>query len=274
MLDALAARRLDRRARRATISAPPICFLRAIEHRLQMVADEQTHTLARRSRAGMEQFARFVGFADRDDLRRSLARPSAQRAAALRGPVRARTPPRAPSAAAWCFLRMATIAKRSTSCSAMGFRQPLEISALVRRWQTAGYRSLEGPFAREQLADIVPMLLRAFRRFGQAGCRAASPSTAFLPGCMAAAGCFRCCGSNPDLIALIALVLGTAPRLADSLAQFPQVMDAVIDPSFFGALPEQARACARRLDRSLAQAGSPTRSFSTASESLRRSRCS
>src|SRR6202035_545353 len=60
---------------------------------------------------------------------------------------------------------------------------------------------------------------------------------------------------NPELIPLIVLVLGTAPRLADSLAQFPEVMDAVIDPSFFSALPEEAELSAA-LQRSLRQAGS------------------
>jgi glutamate-ammonia-ligase adenylyltransferase len=60
---------------------------------------------------------------------------------------------------------------------------------------------------------------------------------------------------NPDLTALIALVLGSAPRLADGLAQFPEVMDAVIDPSFFGALPEEGELTAA-LARSLGQAGS------------------
>jgi glutamate-ammonia-ligase adenylyltransferase len=60
---------------------------------------------------------------------------------------------------------------------------------------------------------------------------------------------------NPDLIALIALVLGTAPRLADGLAQSPNVMDAVIDPSFFGALPEGGELAAA-LERSLRQARS------------------
>jgi [glutamine synthetase] adenylyltransferase / [glutamine synthetase]-adenylyl-L-tyrosine phosphorylase len=50
-------------------------------------------------------------------------------------------------------------------------------------------------------------------------------------------------------------VLGTAPRLADSLAQFPEIMDAVIDPSFFGALPEEAE-LALGLARSLQQAAS------------------
>ena len=57
---------------------------------------------------------------------------------------------------------------------------------------------------------------------------------------------------NPELIALIALVLGTAPRLADTLARHPQVMDALVDPSFFGALPDDAE-LGRRLDAALAQ---------------------
>jgi glutamate-ammonia-ligase adenylyltransferase len=57
---------------------------------------------------------------------------------------------------------------------------------------------------------------------------------------------------NPDLIALIALVLGTAPRLGDILARHPQVIDALVDPSFFGALPGDAE-LARRFDAALAQ---------------------
>ena len=35
-------------------------------------------------------------------------------------------------------------------------------------------------------------------------------------------------------------MLGTAPRLADILARYPEVMDAVLEPSFFGALPDEA----------------------------------
>ena len=35
------------------------CFLRSVEHRLQMVADEQTHTLPG-DREGLERFARFL----------------------------------------------------------------------------------------------------------------------------------------------------------------------------------------------------------------------
>jgi glutamate-ammonia-ligase adenylyltransferase len=57
----------------------------------------------------------------------------------------------------------------------------------------------------------------------------------------------------PMLIALIALVLGIAPRLADTLARYPEVMDALVDPSFFGVLPDEA-ALAGRLETALAQA--------------------
>src|SRR5262249_39755134 len=46
---------------------------------------------------------------------------------------------------------------------------------------------------------------------------------------------------NPDLVALVARVLGTAPRLADTLALPPDVLDPLIDPAFFGALPGPER---------------------------------
>jgi len=47
-------------------------------------------------------------------------------------------------------------------------------------------------------------------------------------------------------------VLGIAPRLADTVTRYPQVMDALVDPSFFGPLPDNAE-LGRRLDAALAQ---------------------
>ena len=44
---------------------------------------------------------------------------------------------------------------------------------------------------------------------------------------------------NPDLVALVALILGAAPRLGDMLARQPQIMDGLIDPRFFGAMPDR-----------------------------------
>src|SRR5262249_15166341 len=91
--------------------------------------------------------------------------------------------------------------------------------------------------------------------------RSANPDAAvvafdrFLAGLHGGRRLFSLLRQNPDLTALIALVLCAAPRLADRLPQLPEVMDAVIDPSFFGALREEPELAAA-LERSLRQAGS------------------
>jgi glutamate-ammonia-ligase adenylyltransferase len=50
-------------------------------------------------------------------------------------------------------------------------------------------------------------------------------------------------------------MLGTAPRLADILARYPQAIDALLEPSFFGALPDEAKLSAG-LRRSLGESAS------------------
>ena len=72
----------------------------------------------------------------------------------------------------------------------------------------------------------------------------------------AAGGCFRCSSKIQICLRSLRLMLGTAPRLADILAHHPQVMDALIDPAFFGALPDADNACAAELTRSLDQSNS------------------
>jgi glutamate-ammonia-ligase adenylyltransferase len=226
-------------------------FLRTVEHRLQMVADEQTHTLPG-DREGLERFARFLGFPDRDAFAETLLTHlrNVQRHYAT---LFESAPAAEARARALAFPADADDRETLDKLTAMGFRQPLEASARVRHWLAGDYRSLRGEFARTQLAELVPLLLTHFAR-------SASPDAAilafdrFVAGLHGAGRLFSLLRQNPDMIALIALVLGTAPRLADSLAQFPDVMDAIVDPSFFGALPEESELKAV-LDRSLEQAG-------------------
>ncbi len=227
-------------------------FLRVVENRLQMVADEQTHTLPA-DRDGLERFARFAGFPDRDAFAHALLGHlhNVQRHYAT---LFENAPVIEAGRRTLLFPSEADDRKTLDRLTELGFRRPLETSALVRRWGAGSYGTLKGVFARGQLAEIVPMLLQHFAR-------SANPDAAvvafdrFLAGLHGGGRLFSLLRQNPDLTALIALVLGAAPRLADSLAQFPEVMDAVIDPSFFGALPEETELAAA-LERSLRQAGS------------------
>jgi [glutamine synthetase] adenylyltransferase / [glutamine synthetase]-adenylyl-L-tyrosine phosphorylase len=231
--------------------ADAYCFLRTIENRLQMIDDEQTHVLPSRSEE-LDRFARFCGFADRasfaDALLTHLRNVQAHYASLFEQPTVAHGLPRV------TFSADGVSRDTLDQLAGMGFRQPLEINALAQRWLSGSYSSLRGPFAREQLGHVLPTLFDHFAR-------AANPDDAvilfdrFLSGLHGAARLFSLLRQNPDLIALVAMVLGSAPRLADSLAQFPEVMDAVIDPSFFGPLPEEGELAAALL-RSLQQAAS------------------
>ncbi len=226
-------------------------FLRVIENRLQMVADEQTHTLPA-DRAALERFARFAGFCRPRRLRRRAARASAQRAASLCDAVRARAGRRGRTK------DVALPARR---------RRPRDARQAHRDGLSPAARSVGAGAALERGRLSRRCAARSPATSSPRSCRSccisshappiptprSSPSTASWPALHGGGRLFSLLRQNPDLVALIALVLGTAPRLADSLAQFPDVMDAVIDPSFFGALPEEAELTAG-LDRSLGQA--------------------
>ena len=213
-------RRLDRAARRATSLAAAYRFLRTVEHRLQMVADEQTHTLPG-DRDGLERFARFLGFADRDAFAEALLAHLRNVQRHYARPVRdgARCRGRAPRAE---LSRRCRRPRDARQACRDGLSQPLEVSALVRR--LAGRR----------------LPLAARRACARAACRAGAAADRrnsrvreirtqpllafdrFLAGLHGGgAACSRLLRQNPDLVALIALVLGTAPRLADILAQLP-----------------------------------------------------
>jgi glutamate-ammonia-ligase adenylyltransferase len=226
-------------------------FLRTVEHRLQMVADEQTHTLPS-DRDGVERFARFLGFAGRDafaDVLLGHLHNVQRHYASLFEQT-----PAVSERRALVFPSEGDDPKTLDRLVEMGFRQPLEVSAAVRFWLAGRYRSLRGEFARSQLAELVPLLLEHFARSENPGAAIAAFDR-FVAGLHGGGRLFSLLRQNPDLVALIALVLGTAPRLADILARYPQVMDGLIDPSFFGALPDEARLSAS-LESSLQQANS------------------
>jgi glutamate-ammonia-ligase adenylyltransferase len=121
-------------------------FLRVVENRLQMVADEQIHALPA-DRDGLERFARFAGFPDRDAFARALL-------VHLRNVQRhyATLFENAPGVEAGHptlqFPAQADDKETLDRLTELGFRQPLEVSALVRRWSTGAHASLKGEFAR------------------------------------------------------------------------------------------------------------------------------
>ncbi len=227
-------------------------FLRTIEHRLQMVADEQTHSLPVDAER-MRGFARFCGYADRDAF-----------AEALVGHLRkvqvhyARLFELTEAAAGERLLFKRDADDRGTldRLTELGFRNPLEISATVRAWLAGRMPALRSEFAREQLQAFIPPLLTQLARAENRDAALASFER-FLSGLHpgGAGRLFSLLRQNPGLLALFMLILSNAPRLADILAGHPQVIDGLIDPAFFGAVPD-ADKLRDALQSSLAQSNS------------------
>ncbi len=106
--------------------------------------------------------------------------------------------------------------------------------------------------ARTQLEELLPQLLGHFAKTSNPDA-ALVPFDSFLSNLHNATRLLSLLRQNPELIALIAMVITTAPRLADTLSRYPQVMDALVEPNFFGVLPDE-RELARRLEAAIAQA--------------------
>ncbi len=219
--------------------ADAYCFLRRVEHRLQMIADEQTHTLPA-DPAALDRFARFLGFAGRDRF-----------ADALLGHMR-----KVQGHYARLFedagkgerLRLefpdgADDPRTLDALVGLGFKNPLEISAIVRRWFAEDVPALRGEFAKSHFAELVPLLIEHAAN-GENPDRTLVAFDRFLGAVHGGGRLFSLLLRNPDLLALLTLALGTAPRLADIVARHPQVMDALIDPAFFGAVPDAGKLAA------------------------------
>ena len=141
------------------------CFLRTVEHRLQMVADEQTQRLPF-ERADLSRFARFCGyarlesFAARPDVS-SDARSRRTTRGCSRTPRRSASPPAASSSPA-----SPTIPRRSrrfaASASSIRRRRPRRSAAGT----SAGRAGVRSARAREALTEVVPALLEAFAGSG------------------------------------------------------------------------------------------------------------
>ncbi len=196
--------------------------LRNVEHRLQMVADRQTHSLPA-DRAGMERFARFMGFdnalAFATSLLAEMDTVSRQDAALFDSPDR-----EAPAALTFDALR------------AMGFTEPDRILAAVRSWQAGIPRAFRSERARHLLDAVLPGLLRALAEQRQ-------PDVAFmrldtllgrLPGGVHLLSLLQ---RQPIMLERIASILGAAPSLADHLAQIPAALEGLLNPDLAVANP-------------------------------------
>jgi len=218
-------------------------FLRRVEHRLQMVADEQTHSLPDDSE-GVERFANFLGYEDRaafaKDLLGHLNIVQGHYAKLFEGddPTGSAKLPEVDYGAG---PEDARLIERLTL---LGFKNPIAEAQTLQQWMAGDYRVFRTESTRNAFVEFVPALIEGLADAEEPD-RAVTAFDHFLQALQRGGRLITLLSQNRDLVALVALVLGAAPRLGDMLARQPQLMDGLIDPRFFGAMPDQRELSAR-----------------------------
>lgn len=185
---------------------------RELEHRVQMVADQQTHALPN-TEEGWARIAGLMGQADESAFHCEISE------------------------------RIQRVAERTEGFFTPDEAEPEgapvltpEQMEITERWRS--YPALRSERAQESFRRLRPQLLTRLQR-------AAKPEEAllsldgFLSGLPAGVQVFALFEANPQLVDLIVDIAATAPGLARYLSQNAGVLDAVIGGSFFTPWPAQ-----------------------------------
>jgi [glutamine synthetase] adenylyltransferase / [glutamine synthetase]-adenylyl-L-tyrosine phosphorylase len=207
-------------------------FLREIEHRLQMVADEQTQRLPQDEEI-LGRFARFCGYSRKrrfcDGVTHHLRLVSYHY-----GRLFEHSPRLDASAGSLVFTGADNDPETLETLLRLGFKQASQAAETIRGWHFGRRSGVRTPREREILTELVPLLLQTFAHSGDPDAALAGFDSA-LTGMPAAAELFSVLKSNPRVCELFGEILGGAPRLARTVISRPHLLDAVIDPEVLEA---------------------------------------
>ncbi|TCZ52735.1 bifunctional [glutamine synthetase] adenylyltransferase/[glutamine synthetase]-adenylyl-L-tyrosine phosphorylase [Roseicella aquatilis] len=220
--------RLDRRA--AADLADAYVFLRDVEHRLQMVADRQTHQLPA-DEAGLARIAAFMGFASLDAFSAAFMAHLARVERHYESFFETAPPLSVEGAEGGTgnlvFTGVEDDPGTVATLKRLGFADPPSVCAMVRGWHHGRPRATRSERARELLTALMPSLLAAFGRQPNPD-QALSRFDSILTRLPAGVQILSLLHRNPALLDRIAGILGAAPQLAEHLARNPAALDGLL----------------------------------------------
>ncbi|MBK1669168.1 bifunctional glutamine synthetase adenylyltransferase/deadenyltransferase [Rhodovibrio sodomensis] len=211
-------------------------YLRRLEHRLQMVEDQQTQSLPEDA-AGLDEIAGFMAYPDVESFRQALLghlHTVEDRYAAL-----FEEEPSLSGPGNLVFTGGEPDPETLKTLATLGYRDGEKVFHVVANWHRGRYRATRSRRAREFLTELIPALLEELGKTPQPD-SALTKFDEFLAGLPAGVQLFSLLYANPRLLQLLASISGAAPALADHLSRHPNLLEAVLQPGFFESIPERA----------------------------------
>lgn len=235
-------------------------FFRKLEHRLQMVADEQTHSMPD-TPEGIRHIACFMGYDNvgkfEEDVVLCLTLVHGIYADSFKSAENLG------EEGNLVFTGVGHDPDTLATLRRMGYSHPDTISEIVMGWHHGSKRATRTKRARELLTELMPVLLKRLSE-------TANPDVAFLKfndflsNLPAGVQLFSLFSMNPHLLGLIADIMGSAPTLADTLSKSPELLDSVLYEDFYNSLPSVAN-----LTQQLGETLAPVEDFEERMDMLR-----
>lgn len=193
---------------------------RTIEHRLQMVDDQQTHALPQQQEA-LDHVAQLHGLADGGALLALLA-PSVEQVGLIYDGLDGDREDLFPQDESQLVEAMA----------AAGFPDPLHAAQRVSHWRSGTVRAVRSPAARDALEAVLPQIVAALGA-AHDPMRAINQLSTLIERLPSVLNLFRLLMAQPALLRLLTSILVHAPTLAEALARRTELLDRLIDATAF-----------------------------------------
>ena len=214
--------------------------LRALEHRVQMLNDEQTHILPE-DPDQRRRVAALAGEADLEAFDAAVGR-TLKTVNARYGELFAGEEALSSAQGSLVFTGVEDDPETLLTLERMGFDDPAFVSGAIRSWHHGRVPATRTERGRELFTRLAPRLLEACSATGVPG-PAFRRFAVFFAGLGAGVQVQSLFLAQPKLFDLIVQVLALAPRLASTLARRPAALDALLDARFFRPLEEDSGVC-------------------------------
>ncbi|MFZ1988664.1 MAG: bifunctional [glutamine synthetase] adenylyltransferase/[glutamine synthetase]-adenylyl-L-tyrosine phosphorylase, partial [Alphaproteobacteria bacterium] len=202
-------------------------FLRRLEHRLQMIEDEQTHSLPK-IQTGIDHVARFCGFAETKEFERVL-REHMNRVQGHYARLFETSESLASQAGSLVFTGVDEDPETLETLARLGFKRGKEISATIRGWHHGRIRATRSARAREGLTRLVPIMLDALAKEPDPDA-GFFEFTRFIEALPTGVQLFARLVAEPEILDLLFDLFSLAPRLSRVLAAQPAILDSLLTP--------------------------------------------
>ncbi|SMQ61212.1 glutamate-ammonia-ligase adenylyltransferase [Devosia lucknowensis] len=204
-------------------------FLRAVENRLQMLRDEQTHIMPDTAE-DVAVIGRLMGETDLHAFEKAY-RAALERVARYYAELFTEGETLGSGEGNLVFTGSDDDPGTLETLTSMGFTDPSKAIETVRKWHYGSYAATRTSAARAHLTELLPALLLTFGRAGNADAAMAHFDD-FLSRLPGGVQLFALLRNHEQLRTLLVQFMASAPRMSEAVIHRAHVMDGLIDPAF------------------------------------------